>query len=54
MYYNEYDYEWTLGDYETCTDPWAPTYGEYECGLSADSPSFGEYECGVDYDISDM
>ena len=40
MYYDDFNNDWTLG--------------EYECGYDVDSPSLGEYECGCDYDISDM
>lgn len=53
MYYDEFNNDCTLGEYETGTIG-APSYGDYECGFDIDSPSLGEYECGCDYDISDM
>lgn len=52
-YIDEYNSDWTLGEYETCTIG-QPSFGAYEIGLSDDGPSIGELECGCDYDISDM
>lgn len=52
MWYDEYDNSYTLGEYETMSDPCGPSYGDYEIGW--DGPSYGEYETGCDYDYDDM
>ena len=53
MCYDDFNNDWTFGEYETGTIGSA-SYGDYECGFDIDSSSLGEYECGCDYDISDM
>ena len=52
MYYDDFNNDQTLGEYETCTIG-ESSFGEYECGFDAVSPSFGDYECGCDCDYSD-
>lgn len=51
--YDEYDTFYTLGEYETLSDPFDVSYGSYECGFS-DDWSLGDYECGCDYDWDDL